>query len=110
MAGLLWDLIDPVDADDATIMVDAKGRLVDYADCIQMDPTTLWQILQQDYTGQVDGPPAAKLAKYGYISDIKQLYDVLKKAGYGWAKTAIGATRTWKSCSSRTASLPTSIR
>lgn len=87
VAGLLWDLIDPVDADDATIMTDATGREVDYADCVQMDPSTLWNILSKDWTGRVEGPFEARKANFPYIFDVKMLYDAMVDAGLGWQKS-----------------------
>lgn len=87
VAGLLWDLIDPVDADDATIMTDATGREVDYADCVQMDLGTLWDILGKDWTGRVEGPFEARKANFPYIFDVKMLYDAFVDAGLGWQKS-----------------------
>ncbi len=87
VAGLLWDLIDPVDAADATLRTDATGRRVDYADCVQMDPGTLWNILEKDLTGRVASPFEANKANFPYVFDVKMLYDALVDSGQGWQKS-----------------------
>jgi hypothetical protein len=51
VAGLLWDLVDPVDADDASVMTGANGIRTTYADCVALDWRTLWSYFTQSYSG-----------------------------------------------------------
>lgn len=82
VAGLLWDLMDPVDAGDSTVMTDTNGIATDYADCVAMDFGPLWHLVQTDWGDAVPKSPTAPAA-YGYLFDIKHLYDVLKLQGTG---------------------------
>ena len=80
VAGLLWDLVDPVDGGDST-------RLggVDYADCVDIHENTLWNLIANnwyDAPAPVTLSPAAP-SGYGYIFDVKQLYEVLRLMGIG---------------------------
>ncbi|MBX3050633.1 MAG: IPT/TIG domain-containing protein [Caldilineaceae bacterium] len=76
VAALLWDIVDPVDARDFTLLKDNQR----YADCVEVDFKTFWQDI---FTPEVflTSPVAPK--DYGYIFDIKSLYDVLRSRGVG---------------------------
>ena len=91
VAGLLWDLADPADADDATRLTHGAASQT-FADCVQVDLPTLWQILTKDYGATLPRstvPPAG----YGYLFDVKHLYDALKSQGVGQAQSrATGLT------------------
>jgi hypothetical protein len=81
VAGLLLDLVDPVDGMDATFY----GNTI-YGDCIQVSlEDTLWPLLTRNWREKVPGPAGAVPAYpgYGYIFDVKHLYDVLKDQGIG---------------------------
>ena len=78
VGSLLWDLVDPVDARDATV----KGGAT-YRDCIETDWKDLWGYLTADYAGVVGSSAVAQAQGYGYVFDIKHLYDVLKHHGVG---------------------------
>jgi hypothetical protein len=83
VASLLWDLVDPADADDATTF-SAGGA--SYADCVATDLASLWGIISKPWGGVVVGSPQTPLT-YTYIYDVKHLYDVLKHEGVGAAKS-----------------------
>jgi len=83
VAGLLWDLIDPVDADDASVMTGANGIRTTYADCVALDWRTLWSYFTQSYSGTTTLSPVAAGQGYGYLFDVKHLYDVLKLKNVG---------------------------
>lgn len=76
LAGLLWDIVDPVDARDFTLLKDG-GR---YADCVEVDFKTFWSDM---FTPEVflTSPVAPK--DYAHIFDIKTLYDVLRSRSVG---------------------------
>ncbi|MBI3958899.1 MAG: IPT/TIG domain-containing protein [Chloroflexi bacterium] len=76
VASLLWDIVDPVDARDITLLKDG-GR---YADCVELPFTTFWKDM---FTPEVflTSPVAPK--DYEHIFDIKTLYDVLRSRGVG---------------------------
>jgi len=81
VAGLLWDLVDPVDAADASVLGGAT-----YADCIDISfSNRLWWILSNDWGDAVPKSPNLTRPEYGYIFDVKQLYDILKLQGIGSA-------------------------
>ena len=78
VAGLLWDLVDPVDKTDTT---ELGGTT--YADCVEVSfANRLWDILTTDWGDAVPRSDAAPPG-YGYIFDVKHLYDVLKMQGIG---------------------------
>lgn len=78
VAGLLLDLVDPVDVRDATVLGGTT-----YADCVEVSFTNfLWSLLDRDWDDAVPRSPQAP-ADYGYIFDVKHLYDVLKLEGVG---------------------------
>ncbi len=81
VAGLLWDLVDSVDADDATVM----GGVA-YADCIELSRQDLWDILAKDWGAAAPRSPAAP-PTYTYLFDVKHLYDVLKREDIGSARS-----------------------
>lgn len=83
VAGLLWDLVDPVDAADASVMTDTNGIRAAYADCVQLDWRTFWSYFTQNYTGVTPLSPVAAGQNYGYLFDVKHLYDVLTLKGAG---------------------------
>ena len=84
VAGLLWDLVDPADMDDASPLDDAPGSAaIDYADCVEILPGTLWNILETAWNDDVPRAPVALRQNYPYLFDIKHLYDVLKFKGIG---------------------------
>lgn len=87
VAGLLWDLVDPIDADDVTTFLTGTA---DYADCIQMDLERLWGIMAQPWSGKVAGSPEAPVT-YTYIFDVKHLYDVLRYEKVGTLRSRGGA-------------------
>ncbi len=80
VAGLLWDLVDPVNVNDSTILGGTA-----YGDCVDIPVGTFWDVLATNW----DNPPLdvtlspAAPPGYGYIFDIKQLYEVLKNQGVG---------------------------
>jgi len=78
LAGLLLDLVDPIDADDAS----RKGG-TPYADCVEISLEQLWLLLSRNWEGDVGKSPAAP-ADYGYVFDVKHLYDVLKRENVGF--------------------------
>ncbi len=85
-AGLLWDLIDPVDAADASILTDSQGITTTYADCVEVSlANQLWSILTTDWGDAVPRPPGEPQAYGGWVFDIKHLYDILKLQGVGSA-------------------------
>ncbi len=85
VAGLLWDLLDPADADDAsTLRADAQAQT--WADCVQVPLPTLWSLLTKDYGNTVERSPVPP-ADYGYLFDVKHLYDALKSQGVGQAQS-----------------------
>lgn len=79
IAGLLWDLQDPVAETDATFL----GMRV-FSDHIGLGVQTLWSLLSRDWGDTVRRSPHAPPG-YGYIFDVKHLYDVLESAGIGAA-------------------------
>ncbi|NOZ06705.1 MAG: hypothetical protein GXP41_10210 [Chloroflexi bacterium] len=83
VAGLLWDLVDPIDADDATELTSTLGISLTYADCIEMKLEDLWADLAVDYTNVVTSSTVAQGQGFGYLFDMKHLYDVLKYRGIG---------------------------
>jgi hypothetical protein len=91
VAGLLWDLVDPVDLADASVMTGTNHIRTTYADCIELDWRTLWSYFPQDYTGKTALSPVATAQGYGYLFDIKHLYDVLALNGVGLDKSRGGA-------------------
>jgi hypothetical protein len=80
VAGLLWDLVDPVDADDASPI--GAGRAT-YADCVETSFGNLWTILATDWGDAVPRAAHAVTQSFGYVYDVKHLYDVLKLQGVG---------------------------
>ncbi len=76
VAGLLWDLLDPVDERDMTVLTAAGATGLPsigmFRDHVQVDLPALWS----DLTAQVAGA-------YHHILTIKQLYDVLTARGVG---------------------------
>jgi hypothetical protein len=91
VAGLLWDLLDSADADDATTLR-AGGQTQTWADCVQVPLTTLWSLLTKDYGDTIERSPVPP-ADYGYLFDVKHLYDALKSQGIGQAQSrALGIT------------------
>ncbi|OIO98778.1 MAG: hypothetical protein AUK03_00765 [Anaerolineae bacterium CG2_30_64_16] len=76
VASLLWDLLDPVDERDMTVLTAAGSNGLPIIgmvrDHVQVDLPSLWS----DLTAQVAGA-------YHHILTIKQLYDVLKARGVG---------------------------
>ena len=76
VASLLWDIVDPVDAGDFTLLKDDKR----YADCVEVAFTTFWKDM---FTPEVflTSPVAPK--DYEHIFDIKTLYDVLRSRSVG---------------------------
>ncbi|MFN8533221.1 MAG: hypothetical protein U0556_06715 [Dehalococcoidia bacterium] len=80
VAGLLWDLVDPVNADDAVILGTTR-----YADCVEMTLPTLWDMLQTFWPAGQRSPSAP--TTYGYVFDVKMLYDVLKGRSIGQTKS-----------------------
>lgn len=89
VAGLLWDLADPADADDGTFLGLGTGSPDYYADCVQGDLNSLWSILSKSWGTSVPKSPLAP-ASYGYVFDIKHLYDVLQAQGIGAAHSRGG--------------------
>jgi hypothetical protein len=83
VAGLLWDLVDPVDADDASVMTGTNGIPTTYADCVALDWRTFWAYFTQNYSGTTTLSPVAQGQGYGYLFDVKHLYDVLKLKDVG---------------------------
>jgi hypothetical protein len=82
VAGLLWDLIDPVDEADAS-PIGVTGET--YADCIQIPIEELWQIIATDWTNTIVGASPEAQPGFGYIFDVKQLYDALTVSEVGSA-------------------------
>ena len=80
--GLLWDLVDPVDARDATVLTGTT-----YCDCIQLDWRDLWGYLTQDYAGLVASSATAQGQNYTHIFDVKHLYDALKYHDVAYASS-----------------------
>jgi len=83
VAGLLWDLVDEINADDNTHMAGDE-----FCDCVApptgADPRTwLWEILTSAYEPSWRSPNAP--AGYTYVFDVAQLYYVLKRRGVGSA-------------------------
>lgn len=75
VASLLWDLLDPADANDKTVLTQLGAGGVQtaaYADRVEVPLATLWAHLSHNNGGA-----------YGYNLHMKQLYDVLKAAGVG---------------------------
>ena len=76
VAGLLWDLLDPVDERDMTVLTaagaDGLPIIGMYRDHVQVDLPSLWA----DLTVQVAG-------NYHHILTIKELYDELTTRGVG---------------------------
>lgn len=89
VAGLLWDLVDAVDADDASIGYQSAqpGVPIYYRDCIQEDISRVWTWLTQDYAGITPLSPKAQEQGFTYLYDVKQLYDALKEHGVGQETT-----------------------
>jgi len=85
VAGLLLDLVDPIDADDATELASTLGVTLTYADCIEVKLADLWADLKVDYTGVVTSSAVAQGQGFGYLFDVKHLYDVLKYRRIGTA-------------------------
>jgi len=83
VAGLLWDLVDPADIADASVMTGTNGIGTAYADCIEVDWRTLWSYFATNYTGKTTLSPVAAGQNYGYLFDIKHLYDALKLNNVG---------------------------
>jgi len=81
IASLLWDLVDPVNADDLTV---DNGNV--YADCVQKDWDSIMYYLGYDYIGWPGRSPIAP-SDYGFIFDVKHLYDVLKYQRVGNEKS-----------------------
>ena len=85
VASLLWDLLDAVDAKDATVLTSngAGGAQVKttYTDLVQVDLATLWPYLLHNRGGA-----------YGYNLHVQHLYDVLKANGAGSIVGANGLT------------------
>jgi pSer/pThr/pTyr-binding forkhead associated (FHA) protein len=92
VTSLLWDLIDPVSAGDATEMpvanwatqpvVTTTTATKSYGDHIQLDRSLIWQLLADATLASFDRPPAAPQG-YDYIFDVKQLYETLQANGVG---------------------------
>ena len=91
VAALLWDLIDPVDAADATAMpvagyasqpVITASTTTSYGDHVQLDRAELWRLLSDGSQASSDRPPDAPQG-YPYIYDIQQLYETLTLNGIG---------------------------
>jgi hypothetical protein len=80
VAALLLDLVDPVNANDAVVLGTAR-----YADCVEMPMPTLWEIFQTSWPASLRSPNAP--SDYGYIFDVKMLYDVLKSKNVGQTKS-----------------------
>jgi hypothetical protein len=77
VASLLWDLLDPADAKDKTVLTQlgAGGvKTASYADWVEIPLPTLWSHLAHDRGGV-----------YGYNLHIQHLYEVLKANGVGAA-------------------------
>jgi hypothetical protein len=75
VASLLWDLLDPADANDKSVFTQLGTGGVQsatYADRIEVPLATLWAHLSHNSGGA-----------YGYNLNVKQLYGVLKTAGVG---------------------------
>ena len=108
VAGLLWDLIDPVDANDATRLVHGTETQT-FADCITLPVANVWSLLTKNYGNTIDHSPVPP-AGYGYIFDVKQLYDAVKAAEIGEAHSRGASCPTWMSFLRPTASSPRSTR
>ncbi len=78
LAGLLWDLVDPADANDLSSALGGQP----YADCVEIPIGALWSYLDTDWGNAVPKSGGAP-ADYGYIFDVKHLYDVLVLKGEG---------------------------
>ena len=83
VASLLWDLLDPVNENDISILVRTTGdpAQITYADRVEVDLPTLWSYLSHDRGGA-----------YGYNLHVQHLYEVLRDSGVGSAKRADGMT------------------
>lgn len=84
VASLLWDLLDPVDPKDVTILTRGTGAAqvkASYADRVEVPLATLWTYLSHSRGGD-----------YGYNLHIKHLYDVLAANGVGATVGANGLT------------------
>ena len=83
VASLLWDLLDPADAKDKTVLTQrgAGGvKTATYADRVEIPLPTLWSHLAHDPGGA-----------YGYNLHMQNLYEVLKANGVGAAVSSEAA-------------------
>ncbi|HEY9076585.1 MAG TPA: hypothetical protein VIO61_08590 [Anaerolineaceae bacterium] len=102
VSSLLWDLVDPIDAEDVSLFVTkkdpawyknfgitlsntitAESEPIFYGDYVQVSLNDLWKILSTpSATGWNDRSPDAP-PTYNYIFDVRQLYSALKTAAVG---------------------------